>query len=266
MRVLRLLVAAVTIAIAACAPRGFVLPALTPTPAADTSEIWSAVSASCRAMTGARAALGLTGRVRDQRIPGLAGATLFAAVSGDGEIGLEARVSGQLVFRLGGTSSNATLLLPSDNRVVRGPADDIVDALVGLRLGPERLLAILGGCISRSGDVRHGERYGKVLRVETADAVVYLEPTGSPWFVRAGTAEGLGVEYRRQAGDLRDITFRSRSGTSTGVSVVLHVKELDLAPALTPSLFSVVVPDDARPMSLQQLREFGLVDERSPVR
>ena len=257
------LVAAMAIGLAACAPRTFVLPAVVPTPAPESAEIWKTASSPCRAVTGARAALGLTGRVRDQRIPGLAGATLYAALSATGDIGLEARVSGQLVFRLGGTSSNATLLLPSENRVVRGRADEIVDALVGLRLGPERLLAILGGCITRNEDVRQGERYGKVLRVETPDAVVYLEPTDGPWVVRAGTADGLGVEYRRPAGDVRDIIFRSRPGATAGVSIVLHVKELDLAPALAPSLFAVVVPDDARPMSLQELRETGLVDDRA---
>jgi hypothetical protein len=266
MRSVGVLVAARAIGVGACAPRTFVLPAVAPTQALDSQEIWTATSASCRAMTGVRAALGLTGRVRDQRIPGLAGATLYAAVAADGSIGLEARVSGQLVFRLGGTSSNATLLVPSDNRVVRGVAEDIIDALVGLRLGPERLLAILGGCIARNADARHGERYGKVLRVETADAVVYLEPSGGVWGVRAGTAHGLAVEYRRQGGEVRDITFRSGPGATAGVSIVLHVKEIDRAPALAPALFAVVVPDDARPMTLQELRESGLIDDRSGTR
>jgi hypothetical protein len=256
----RAVLIALALAAGACAPRAFVRPSGPALPAPDAATIWLDASAACRGLAGVQAALGLTGRVRDQRIPGLAGATLYVAVSSVGDIGLEARVSAQLVFKLGGNAARATLYLPADNRVVVAPAADIVDALVGVRLGPERLLATLGGCVSRASTVDRAARYGQVLEVTTPDATVFLEQRAGVWTPRAGFADDLTIDYRRRGEAIREVALQSAPGRQAGVAISLQVKQLDLAPALAPELFAVIVPEDARPMSLEELRSSGLLD------
>jgi hypothetical protein len=244
-----------------CASRAFVRPAGPGVPAPDAATIWNDVSAACRRLTAVQAALGLTGRIRDQRIPGLAGATLYVAATAAGEIGLEARVSAQLVFRLGGRVDRATLYLPGENRVVTGPAAEIVDALVGIRIGPERLLAVLGGCVTRAESIQSGTRYASVIEVSTADATVFIEERRGARMIRAGLADGLSIDYRRSGDAIREIRFQSSPARPAGVAMALEVKQIDFAPTLTPELFSVAVPEDARAMSVEELRTSGLVGE-----
>jgi hypothetical protein len=257
----RAAVAACAIAsLAGCASRAFVRPTDVGAPAPDAAAVWMTTSASCRGLTGVQAALGLTGRIREQRIPGLAGATLYLAASSTGDIGLEARVAAQLLFRLGGTAERATLYLPSDNRVVTGRAADIVDALVGISLAPERLLAVLGGCVTRADRVDRAVRHGSILEVVTPDATVFLAERDGAWAVRAGQADEMTIDYRRNGTALRDIALQSPPGGRDGVSISLRVKQIDLAPTLAPALFTVVVPDGAAPMTVDELRTSGLVD------
>jgi hypothetical protein len=262
----RLIAAAALAAAAGCASRAFVHPSGPGIPAPDAADVWENVSSACRGLSGVQAALGLTGRIGDQRIPGLAGATLYAAVSSAGAIGLEARVSSQLAFRMGGTAERATLFLPADNRVVVAPAADIVDALVGVRVTPERLLALLGGCMTRSDVVTRAARHAALLEVGTADATVFLEQRGGSWGVRAAAADGLVMEYRRSGNQIRDIVLDSAPGSASDVSLVLRLKQFDLAPNLAPAMFTVAVPDDARPMTVEELRASGLDGERERSR
>jgi len=254
----RLIAAAALAAAAGCASRAFIRPAGPGLPAPEAAAAWEDISRTCRSLSGVQAALGLTGRIGDQRIPGLAGATLYAAVSSNGAVGLEARVSSQLVFRIGGTADRATLFLPADNRVVIAPAGDIVDALVGVRVTPERLLALLGGCMTRSDVVTRAARHGALLEIATADATVFLEQHDGSWGVRAAAADGLAMEYRRSGDRIRDIVLDSTPGSRSEVSLVLRIKQVDLAPTLAPAMFAVAVPDDARSMTLEELRTSGL--------
>jgi hypothetical protein len=262
----RLIAAAAVAATAGCASRAFVRPAGPGVPAPDAAAAWEDVSRTCRGLSGIQAALGLTGRIGDQRIPGLAGATLYAAVSSTGAIGLEARVSSQLAFRMGGTAERSTLFLPADNRVVIAPASDIVDALVGVRVTPERLLALLGGCMTRSDVVTRAARHEALLEVSTADATVFLEQRAGSWVVRAAAADGLTMQYRRSDDRIRDIVLESAPGSGSDVSLVLRIKEIDRAPSLVPAMFAVAVPDDARAITVEELRASGIDGEREPSR
>jgi hypothetical protein len=258
MTVRRALVAALAIGAAGCAPRAFVRPAGPSSVEPDAAAIWHAASASCRETAAVQAALGLTGRIRGRRIPGLAAATIYTVATATGDIALEARMPGRLLFKLGGNASLATLLLVDDRRVVRGPAAEIVDALMGVRLEPGQLLAVLAGCISRADRVERGLRYDRVLEVTTTDATVFLEPRGTGWTPRAGTIGPLAIEYDRDAsGALREIRFRSAPGAAVDVALSLRVKAIDAHPALTAGMLAVSVPDDARPMTLDELRDAG---------
>lgn len=188
----------------------------------------------------------------------MASARLEAAVTATGQMALEARVSGQLLFKLGGTSDRAVLLLAADHRVVTAPAAEIVDALVGVPLGPDRLLAMMTGCVSISNDISRTGRYGHVLEIVTSDAVVFLESGGGVWRVRAGTFGDFAVDYRSfDRGMPRRIALRSTAGHAPAVSLSLDVTSVDLSGSTPLSAFSVNIPDDASPMSIEELRQSG---------
>jgi hypothetical protein len=224
----------------------------------DGAGRWAAVVDACRNVRTYRARLGLSGTVANRHIPGFASAVLGLAVTSAGEIGLEARVSGQLVFTMAGTAEHARLFLVDDQRVVDAPADAMVDALIGVPIGPARLLAVLAGCVSTSDTMNEAARYGNVLRVVSGDTTVFLEDRNGGWTVRAGDAPGLQVDYQAiDNGQPRRLAIRSAPGAEPRVSIVLHVDDAEINRPLPASVFTVRVPDTATPMSIEELRASG---------
>lgn len=240
----------------ACGPAHVVLPSGTPEPAPEAADVWSAIATRCDRISSYRATLAMSGRIGDQRIR-FKSVAIGAAVTRAGEIGLEARLSGQLLFRLGGSSEHVTLLLPQDSRIVEAPAADVLDALVGLRLTPPRLLAVLDGCISPVPTMMRAGRYGRTLKIDTADSSVFVEsPSGAGTaYVRAGTFDQFQVTYRKiEAGGPRELVIESMPGHLPVIAVTLAVRDFAVNPDLGPALFTVTVPPDGRPMSLDELR------------
>jgi hypothetical protein len=242
----------------ACAGRLLVRPSGPGAPAPDGAAHWAAVVSACRNVRSYRARLGLSGTVANRHIPGFASAVLGLAVTATGEIGLEARVSGQLVFTMAGTADHARLLLVDDQRVVDAPAAAMVDALIGVPIGPARLLAILAGCVSTSDTMDEAARYDDVLRVVSGDTTIFLEDRDGVWRVRAADAPGLRVDYQAvENGRPQRIAVRSAPDAEPRVSLVLRVDEAEINRALPPAVFTVRVPDAATPMSIEELRASG---------
>jgi hypothetical protein len=250
---------AASVTVVSCASRAFVRPSGPGTPAPDAATLWAEATAACRPVTSYAGALGLTGLVGRQRIRGLASATLDVAVTAAGQIGLEARVSGQLAFRLGGSAERAVLLI--EDRDVTARADDIVEALIGIKIGPERLLAILTGCTTTLDRIDHGSRFpSDVLQVTAGDTVIFLARRGDAWRPRAGSFGVFEVDYRRFSGAFpQEIRLASRAGHTPAVALTFNVRSFELNPPLAPGVFAVAVPEGAgvKPMSLQELRESG---------
>jgi hypothetical protein len=216
------------------------------------------VAASCRSLTTYRAALSLTGQVGAQRIRGLASARLSAAVTADGRLGLEASVSGQSVFRLGGDRERAVLLLRDPTRVVESAPADLLNALIGLNVGPDRLRAIFGGCVSELDEVVRGVRHDRMLEVTTPDATVYIESGDGGWHARFGRVDDLLVEYARLAnGFPREIRVRSVPGRTPAVALTMRVLDLQANGDVDASAFRVVIPVTAERISVAALREAG---------
>jgi len=244
------------LAFTACATtRGFVRPTGATTPLTDHAGAWQAATAECRGVQSYRGDLRLSGKVAGERIRSV---TLGLAVDATGRLGFETQVMGSSIFRLGGTTANATLLLRADNRVVRGPAGEIVEALIGVRLDPARLLAVLAGCVATSLDATAAERLGAFVQVTLPDATVFLSDDGRGWRPRAGTFEQLLVDYQRiEAGYPHQILITSEPGRSPSVSLSIAVRSLDINPVFTGAEFHVTPPDGAIPISLDELRAAG---------
>src|SRR5579871_6754865 len=226
---------------AGCAARAFARPSGPVSPAPGAAAAWDGATNACRGVHEYRASGRLSARVASQRIPHV---DIGLAASAAGDIAIEARAGSALVFKLAGSASEATLVLADGNRVVRAPAAEIVEALVGAPLGPERLLAVLTGCVSRQPALSRAERVGDFVHVWTGDGEVYLEKNGGAWRPRGGFFEALVVEYRSFAGEWpADLTIVSEPGHTPAVSISLHLEDPQANPPPAPAVFKVNVPD-----------------------
>jgi hypothetical protein len=251
-----------------CAARTAFVPPMGPGgPAPDAASAWGAASALCRSTTTYRANLALTGQVGERRIRGLASARLSTAVTAQGALGLEATVSGQLLFRMAGHADSAVLLLREPDRVVSARPDEILEALVGVRLGPERLLPIFGGCVAKDKAMARAADHGRYLEVVTPDTRVFLAHPAGGWQTRAGYFDDLAVDYRAYVdGVPREFSVVSTRADGPIVRLDLDVRDVVLNADVPEAAFRVVVPDGAARISLDELRETGPLVDRPPAR
>ncbi len=249
--------AALTLTLAGCASHGFVRPEGPSRPLADAGALWRQTSAPCQSLTAYQAQLRLSGRVAGEPVGNLIVGVVTTRAS---EIGLEARASGPPAFVLGGRADRATLWLASSRRVVVDHADAIVDALVGVPWDPERLMAVLSGCVTFAGrpaDAREYDGGITALRFSGGDEV-YVETIAGRSTVRAAVVDGVSVDYQRaESGWPTQVALRSEPGRSPSVALSMRIDVAVPDPATNPSQFTVVVPTGASPMSIEELRASG---------
>jgi hypothetical protein len=249
--------AALALGAGACASHGFIRPEGPSRPLADASALWRQASAPCQSLAAYQTQIRLSGRVAGQPLGSL---TVGVVVSRAGEIGLEARASGPPVFVLGGRADRATLWLASSRRVVVDRAAAILDALVGVPWDPERLMAVLSGCVTFAGGAADAREYDggiTALRFSGGDEV-YVETIAGRSSVRAAIVDGVAIDYRRaESGWPQQIALRSEPGRSPSVALTMRIEAVVPDPATDPSQFAVVVPSGALPMSIDELRASG---------
>jgi len=160
-------------------------------------------------------------------------------------------------FTLAGEGRQSTLLL-RDKRQVTAPARDIVEALTGLKWGPQQLLLVLDGCAAPTDPIAPGTRIGTFIVVTAGTARVYLERRNSSWEIRAILEDGLTIEYRATA-DHRPIEIRidSDPGRSPSIGLSLSLTQIVVNAVMQPAAFVVKLPADAVPMTLDELRAMG---------
>jgi outer membrane biogenesis lipoprotein LolB len=244
----RLAVAACAVAVtAACGHSIFRPPGGPGRQPADASTPWSAATSTCRSATSYQAATRAGGRFR--------GLSVDIAVTVD-QVHMSASHSGQPIFLLVGSTSQATLWLRREDRAVTAPAGEIVDALLGVSVPPARLLAVLTGCVTQSFDVTSATEYDRLLAIQTADARVYLEPAPSGWRARAGEVEGFSVEYDwRATPQPAKIWIRSIPGREPRTSVDLSISDAAVNEPIPPAAFQLPQgASRAQTMTLEELR------------
>lgn len=242
---------------AGCAGSRFVRPTGTFAPFPEASDIWNDLSRPCRSVTGARAELRVSGRIAGQRVPGL---TTGLAVDA-GRLAIDARLSARRVFNLAGDLSHVVLLRHLDARVARGPAADLVEALVGVPLTPARLLALLTGCVATDATVTSADRTGAIARLRTPDSVIYLAERDGRWRLVAAEFGDVVADYRRvEDGWPREVELRR----NPDVTLLLRVIEFERNPQLPPAVFQVQVPASFVEMPLEELRRDGPLGQRAP--
>jgi len=234
-----------------CAGRRFVLPSGPPVPAPEAASAWEDATRGCRDVRAASASFTLSARAGSCRIPRV---RVGLAIDRGRSVALDAQVGSTNIFRLRGPAEQTTLMLRDGPRTLRAPAADIVEAIVGVRLDPARLLAVLTGCLTPTTDFERGVRRGGWLEVTAGDSVAYLDNAdGQGWRVRAGVFDAVQVHYQRMGPTgPREVEIRSDAlAGRPAIAITITALEVDsTAPAA--SLFE---PPDVTGVALMTIEE-----------
>lgn len=242
---------------AGCAARRVQLPADAGTPFPDFAETYRAVTSACAGVRTMTAELGLSGRAGGRGIRGRA------------IVGFEAPASMRLegvapfgppAFVLAARDATATLLLPRDDRVVRGASGaDILGALTGVALEPADVQAVLTGCVVAGAGATGGRLHQNGwASIDVADgATLYVERQGDRWVPRAGRRPGWQIEYTAWSGNFPETVRLTSVGGSAQVDLTATVSQLETNMPIDPAAFVVTVPPDTRELTLDELRQAG---------
>jgi outer membrane lipoprotein-sorting protein len=249
----------VTLAIAAsgCAARRVTLPTDQGSPLPDFAAVWTQVSEACRGVKTLTAELSLAGRAGDQRLRG----RVVAGFERPGSMRLEGVAPfGPPAFILASRGATTVLLLPRDERVLRGERPEaILGALTGVALAPADLQAILTGCVTAAPKPAAGRLHQNGWASIDLDGSsrVYLQRQNDAWQIRAGRREGWQVEYPAwQDRFPRTVALRSdRPGATVDLTATLSQIEANVD--IDASAFTVNAPANAQSLTLEELRASG---------
>jgi hypothetical protein len=250
------------LAVPACAPARFSLPADPGTPFPDFAQAHREATAACAGVRTLTSELGLAGRAGARRVRGRA----IVGFARPGSMRLEGVAPfGPPAFILAARDGAAVLLLPRDNRVLRNePADEILRALTGVGLTPGELLAVLIGCVAEEPAVSGGRVHGNGwIGVDLGEnSTIYLERTARGWRPRAARRSGWQIEYPAWQGDFPQTVRLRAEDPGAEVDLVATVSQLEANVPIESAAFDIVVPPEARSLTLAELRRGGPLGER----
>jgi hypothetical protein len=246
--------------LASCSAYHFVLPTGAGEPAPDAPSAFAEATTGCRSVRTLTGALHLSGHVGSHRVR----LTIQGAVTSANQIRLEWPAPfGPPGFILGGTADRTTLVFPRDNRVLTTRAEDILEALIGLKLGPRLLLAVLSGCGAEESQVTSAAKYGDLLAVTTADARVFIRQRGSQWRVVAADVGGLIVDYLPNDDvSLRQLRLSSAAGRVPVIALSVSLSQVEINASVAASTFTVAIPPGSAALTLEELRAAGPLGDK----
>jgi len=217
------------------------------------------VSAACAGVRTLTAEIGLSGRAGRQRLRG----RVVAGFARPASMRLEGVAPfGPPAFILVSRAESATLLLPRDEpRVLRGaPPEDILGALTGVALGPADLQAILTGCVVPSPQPvsarQHGNGWASIDL--SGGTTLYLQPAAqNMWTLRAATRAGWRIEYPSWSGGFPQTVRLQSTQTDVNVDLTATLSQIETNKDLEDAAFTVDIPSDADPITLDDLRASG---------
>ena len=256
---LTLAIVLLTITLTACGPRRVALPSGPGTPAPpEYAEALAGARASCEGVRTLQAELGLSGRAAGQRMRGRVLAGLIP-----GALRLEAVAPfGSPVFILVADGPKGTLLLLRDRRVLQdAPPEEILNALVGLKLGADDLRALLSGCVKATVDPVQARAYGPdwiAVELASGGGTIFLHREDGAWRIVAGRYGGLEVDYTAfQGAHPSQMALR---GTDLALGLALNHVEVN-GDLPRDRLVAVTVPPGMSPLTLDELRRAGPLGE-----
>jgi hypothetical protein len=173
---------------------------------------------------------------------------------------------GPPAFILVARGENATLLLPRDERVLRGARpEDILGALAGVTLGPADLQAILTGCVVPAPQPTAARRHANGwASIELAGgATIFLQPAaGGLWTLRAARRAGWQIEYPAWSGGFPQTVRLQATQPALMVDLTVGLSQIETNKDLEDAAFNVNVPPDAEAITLDELRNSGPLGAR----
>ena len=201
--------------------------------------------------------LGLSGRVGRAKLRG----RIQAGFARPDKLRLEAVAPfGAPFFIVAGKGERATMWLPRDARVLRDVAPAaILDALAGLSVTPDMLGAWIAGCPSPDFHAGTARAYGaEWAAIEGGGRTAWLH-RASGWRLVRSDGDGLHVEFADHAGTTpgRLRIQRADAQAVPALDLRMAVTQVETNVTREDKAFSVDVPADAAPMTLDELRESG---------
>ena len=255
------MLACVTLAIGACAPRLLELPAGPGEPSADGPSVVAAATAACRGVVSLVAEGAVSGRADGQRVRG----RLHIGAAAPASARLEAVAPfGAPIFILVARDGRATLLLTRPDRVLEhdNPAE-VLEALTGLPIDPADLLTTLTGCDTRSesAEVRHLGEHWRMLRDTEGDVYFNRESASAAWRLVARVRRDPGqrewrVEYRDFIGAF-PTALRFADQDRDRLDLRIALSQIERNVTLGGEAFEIRLPPAAKPLTIEELRASG---------
>ena len=269
----RLVALTIVLALSACAARTPPRPTGTPGPDPTALDAFTKATAACRGFRSLTGELSLSGRAGSERIRG----RVISGLESGGSVRLEGVAPfGPPIFILAGQAERATLLLPREHRVLKDTAvSALLERLTGLALSADDLRLMVSGCLVDNAAPTAGQRWPGGWQAVTlaADRVAYLRlQQGQPVVVAAdygpwhldysehlsGYPRVLRVRRLRQGFGAHG---RDKDATT---DITARVGELEVNTAINPLAFTLEVPSDADPMTLDELRSVAPLVPKEP--
>jgi outer membrane lipoprotein-sorting protein len=254
---------------ASCAAALMKLPAGPGVPAADAAGALAQATAACREIKTLTAEIAITGSAGGHRVRG----RLLAGVAAPASVRLEfVAPFGPPLFIFAATGSEATLVLPRDERVVEhGDPAAVLNAVAGVPLDSADVVAMLSGCVptgAQSGG-RELAADWRVVHVSAGtvgyDVYAHRERESLPWRVAVLMRQGptdktMRIEYRDVQGELpRLIRLVANNGSrESDFDLTLALSQVERNVSLGPDVFRVEIPRAATPITVDELRRARL--------
>lgn len=260
-RGIRLLLAALCLATASCAPRLVTLPSGAGSAYPDYARPYELATEGCRGVRSMVAVLSISGKAGNHRLR----AKLDAGFEAPARVRLEFPAPGKPIFVYVAIGEDATLVLPREGRVLRGaPPAATLEALAGVAIGPEDLRTIVAGCGFATGPATAGRSFDSAwVAVDSGGATSWLQEVNGAWRMTASVRGSVEVRYadfqvgRPATIRLRAVPGRGDGQASTVTDLTIRLSQVDINEPLGADAFHVEVAPDATPMTLEQLREAG---------
>ena len=254
---------AIVLALSACAVRTPPRPAGTAGPDPSAVAAFASATTACRGFRSLTGELSLSGRAAGERIRG----RVIAGLETGGSVRLEGVAPfGPPVFILAGTAENATLLLPREHRVLKDtPVAAVLERLTGLALGADDLRLMVSGCLADNAAPTEGRKWPGGWQAVTLgpDRVAYLRRQQGRPVVVAADYGPWHVDYAEHLSGYPHVVRVRRTGDAT-TDVTARVGELEVNTTINPLAFTLEVPSDADPMTLDELRSVAPLVPKEP--
>jgi hypothetical protein len=259
-------VALAAVLAASCAPALMKLPKLPSGPsgpAPDARDVVADATRECQAVSTYSAEIAVSGMVRAERLR----LRLLVGLAGPSSARVEAVAPfGQPLFIFVARGDDAALLLPREDRVLEhGRPEAVLEALAGVPLDAAHLRTTLTGC-AVAPDVEGGRTIGddwRVVRDGSTDLYLHRQTPAAQWHIVSTVHHFQAGSDRASAGDWRAEYRDFQSGLPGRVRLVsndrrfdlrLTLAQVDVNTVLGDEVFRLQIPQSARPMALDELR------------